>query len=220
MKNLIFDVDGVLLNSTQIGWESLIQAAEQSGAKVPTFKILKALWGRHFEKSLIPTLAEQLEWPLDKDAEVIERFYEISYTQKYPIQPGLANDLKRMAACCRLGIISNRDPDSLEHRLHEQGINLNIFAHIHTPEQGVQKPDPAVFSHFWNGAGFKPENTIFIGDSIEHDLAAANAHEPPIRFAAITSGLHSTGEFVRAGVKLSYIFKTVQDVFQTRYLIV
>lgn len=219
MKDFIFDLDGPLLDSISVGINSLIKAAQVAGVKRPTFRMIQALWGHNFEHSLIPILAEELNWPLKKDREVIEHFYQISCAQKYPVQPGLSDDLKRLSTICKLGIATNRDRASLEYRLKEQGIDINIFTHIHTPELGVCKPDPAVFNYFWNGAGFKPENTIFIGDSIEHDLAAAKNHQPSIKFVAILSGLHSTAEFVRSGVKLSCIFKNVRDVFQAKYLL-
>jgi HAD superfamily hydrolase (TIGR01549 family) len=219
MKDFIFDVDGVLLISTNIGIASLIEAARQAGVNLPTFKMVKDLWGHGLEISLVPILANSLDWPLNKDSEVIERFYKISYAQKYPAQAGLADNLERMSRDRRLGIITNRDSASLEYRLFEQGIDMNIFTHIHTPELGVRKPDPRVFDHFWNGAGFKPENTIFVGDSIEHDLVAARTHNPQISFAAITSGLHGMGDFMRAGVKCTHIFSSVQDLLQAKYLI-
>jgi HAD superfamily hydrolase (TIGR01549 family) len=219
MKDLIFDVDGVLLISTNIGITSLIEAAKQAGVTPPTFNMVKDLWGHGLEISLVPILANSLDWPLNKDREVIERFYEISYAQKYPVQSGLVDDLKRMSRSRRLGIVTNRDIGSLRYRFEEQGIDLNIFTHIHTPESGVRKPNPKVFDHFWNGAGFKPENTIFVGDSIEHDLVAARTHSPQITFAAITSGLHGIGEFIRAGVKCTNIFANVQDLLKAKYLI-
>jgi len=219
MKDFIFDADGVLLNSTKAVFEALIEAAKQLGLKAPTLAMIKALWGHEFENFLIPNLAEKLNWPLDKDREVIELFYELSYAQKYPLQIGLVDELKRMASRCRLGIVSNRDRASLERRFLEQKIDINIFAHIHTPEMGVRKPDPKVFDYFWNGAGFKPESTIFVGDSIEHDFIAAMSHHPPICFVAITSGLHSMAEFLLVGVKRTHIFKKVEDVFQAQYLI-
>ena len=219
MKDLIFDFDGPLVDSIPVGINSLIKAAQVAGVKRPTFRMIQDLWGHNLEHSLVPILAEELNWPLKKDREVIEHFYQISCAQKYPIQLGLSDDLKRLSNICKLGIATNRDCASLEYRLKEQGIDINIFTHIHTPELGVGKPDPAVFNHFWNGAGFRPEKTIFIGDSIEHDLAAAKNHQPAIEFVAILSGLHSTAEFVRAGVKLPYIFKNVRDVFQAKYLL-
>jgi HAD superfamily hydrolase (TIGR01549 family) len=219
MKDFIFNVDGVLLDSTTMSINALVKAVRRCGVESPPFRMIKELWGHDFENFLIPTLADTLKWPLAKDREVIERFYEISYAQKYPSQLGLANELRKMSLRCKLGIISNRDMDSLLRRLAEQDIDVSIFTHIHTPEKGVRKPDSKVFNHFWNGAGFKPENTLFVGDSIEHDLAAARSHTPPICFAGITSGLHSTGEFLKSGVKLTHIFKNLADVFQARYLI-
>lgn len=219
MKDFIFDVDGVLLDSIDIGIHSLIEAAKRSRVKLPTVNMIKQLWGHGLETSLVPILADSLKWPLEKDQEVIQFFYEISHTQKYPIKKGLAETLEELSTTrCKLGIVSNRDMSSLEYRFREQNIDLSIFSHIHTPDKGARKPNPAVFNHFWNGAGFTPKNTVFIGDSIEHDLAVARAHQPQLCFVAITSGLHSISDFIKAGVKSRHIFSKVEDVFRASYI--
>ena len=133
MKDLIFDFDGPVVVSIPVSINSLIKAAQVAGVNPPTFRMVQDLWGHNFEHSLIPILAEELNWPLKKDREVIEHFYQISCAQKYPIQPGLADDLKRLSNICKLGIATNRDRASLEYRLKEQGIDINIFTHIQTP---------------------------------------------------------------------------------------
>lgn len=60
MKDLIFDADGVLLMSTNIGIFSLIQATIKAGVDPPDFNEVKNLWGHGLESSLVPILAESL----------------------------------------------------------------------------------------------------------------------------------------------------------------
>lgn len=220
MRGIIFDADGVIFLSTKVGMDSLIMAAEISGVVVPDSSQVRALWGYPLESVVIPKLACFLEWPSHKIPEIIHRFLDISQSNKYPEQPGLIDKLKSLSQQCKLGIISNRDKDSLLMRLEEQKINGNLFTHMQTTDSGIIKPDPRVFDHFWNGAGFKPESTIFIGDSIDFDLAAARNHQPKIDFVAITSGLHSRAEFIAADVQGRNIFHNINAALKANYLFV
>ncbi len=218
MKDIIFDADGVILLSTEIGINSLIEAAKICRLRVPSIKQVKVLWGHHLESEMIPALKKELDWPENSEPLILNAFHDISLKCKYPEQKTLADKLLAMSKRCKLGIASNRDIQSLVFRLEEQGIDPALFSHIQTADAGVSKPDPRVFSSFWNGAGFRPNRTVFIGDSITYDLAAAKAHQPELAFAAITSGMHSFGEFMRAGVKCQNIFKTTERALDSQYL--
>lgn len=218
MKDIIFDADGVILLSTDIGINSLIAAVKSCDLCVPSVKQVKALWGHHLESEMIPALAKELSWPENCELSILSSFYAISSKVKYPVQKNLELQLKNLAKRCKLGIASNRDIQSLVFRLEEQGIDPALFSQIQTADAGVSKPDPRVFSFFWNGAGFSPNRTVFIGDSITYDLAAAKAHQPELKFVAITSGMHSFGEFMRAGVKCQNIFKTTERALDSHYL--
>ncbi|MDD3285100.1 MAG: HAD family hydrolase [Patescibacteria group bacterium] len=212
VKNIIFDADGVLLLSTEVGINTLLEAIVSCGLKKPSYNEVRKIWGRRLEKELIPLIAKQCSWPDDNIKKVTDSFLSLSDFTVYPQQPRLVETLEFLAKRYQLGIASNRDAKSLGHRLHQQGINQSLFSHIQTADAGISKPDPKIFDKFWNGVGFDPNQTLYIGDSIEHDLAAARNHNPPLAFAAITSGLHSTGEFVRAGVKVTHIFKSVIEL--------
>lgn len=218
MKDVIFDADGVILLSTEIGINSLIKAAIICNLRAPSVRQVKALWGHHLESKMIPALKRDLDWPDNAESKILNAFYDISLKCKFPVQENLAAQLLTMSKRCKLGIASNRDLISLIFRLEEQGIDPGLFSHIQTADSGVCKPDPRVFDSFWNGAGFKPERTVFIGDSIAYDLAVAKAHQPELKFAAITSGMHTFGEFIKAGMKCQNIFKTTNEALDAHYL--
>lgn len=218
MRDIILDADGVIILSTEVGINSLITAVKKNNLLAPSLRQVRAHWGRHLERDLIPSLAKELSWSNNEAQSILDAFHDISLKLKYPKQKNLSAQLKALSIRCRLGIASNRDLDSLIFRLEEQGLDPSIFTHIQTADNDVSKPDPKFFNSFWNGAGFKAERTVFIGDSIIYDLGAAKAHEPELRFAAITSGMHSFAEFLRAGVSCPYIFKTTERALDSPYL--
>jgi HAD superfamily hydrolase (TIGR01549 family) len=213
IKNVIFDADGVLLLSTQAGINSFLQAVKESSLPVPDFQEIRLIWGRRLRADILPTLARQFSWPEGGEKVVLDKYLEISRNTSFPRQEGLIEMLTFLSKKYRLGIVSNRDSESLYWRLKQQKIPTDFFVHIHAADgTSVFKPDPAVFDYFWNGPGFDPSQTLFVGDSIEHDLRAAQAHNPPLKFVAITSGLHTMGDFVKEGIRLPYILKSVVNL--------
>lgn len=211
-KNLIFDADGVLLLSTKVGINTLLKAITTCGLNAPSFEDVRRIWGRRLESELIPLISQQCSWPEGNVKKVAETFLSLADSTVYPQQAKLVETLEFLSGRYRLGIASNRDSHSLSWRLRQHGIDEKLFHHIQTADSGVSKPDPRIFEKFWNGVGFNPLETLYIGDSIEHDLEAARRHDPPLSFVAITSGLHSMGEFIRAGVKVTHIFKSVIEL--------
>ncbi|MDD2680943.1 MAG: HAD family hydrolase [Patescibacteria group bacterium] len=209
-KNVIFDVDGVLLWSTMVGINTLIKAISMCGLRQPSFDELRLMWGYRLEAELIPLLAKKLNWPDGSNQKVINLFLDLSYDVTYDHQPGLIKSLESLVERgYQLGIVTNRDAEGLIWRLEQQGISMDLFRHIQTPDKGFSKPDPRAFHYFWQNLNFKPDETLYVGDSIAHDLEVARRHDPTLSFAGITSGLHTYSEFVQAGVSKACIFKNV-----------
>jgi len=212
VKQIIFDADGVLLLSTESGINCLIKAISISGLSTPSFNDIKKIWGQRLEAELIPNLAKTFNWPKGGAENVIDLFLDLSNDLIYPEQPDLIPALEFLAKRYKLGIASNRDIKSLSFRLEQQGINKKLFSHIQTADNGISKPNPKFFQPFWNGPGFSPEHTLYIGDNVLQDLGVALAHEPPLSFAAIASDSDSVNQFISAGLSVERIFKRVAHI--------
>ncbi|MBN2884880.1 HAD-IA family hydrolase [Patescibacteria group bacterium] len=213
VQNVIFDADGVLLLSIKVGINTMLEAIKICDLNSPTYNEVLQVWGGNLESELLPLLASRYNWPAGSVQKVVNLFLALSESTVYPQQPKLLKTLEYLSRRYNLGIASNRDAHSLDWRLRQHGIKKSLFKHIQTSDDGINKPDPRVFDKFWNGhVGFNPRQTLYVGDSIKHDLVVARMHNPPLAFIAITSGLHSTGEFVRAGVKVTHIFKSVIEL--------
>jgi len=212
-KNVIFDVDGVLLWSVEIGINTLIKAISICELKEPSFNDLRLMWGFRLKEELIPILSAKLDWPIGSEERVANLFLDLSNDITYPRQPGLIKSLESLVKHgYQLGVATNRDMKSLVWRFEQQGIKAGFFRHIQTPDGGFGKPDPRVFHHFWYSLGFNPQETLYVGDSIAHDLLASLKNDPPLAFVGITSGLHTRDEFIQAGVPKTHIFNNMMEL--------
>lgn len=92
---------------------------------------------------------------------------EIPYSDAIPV----LEELKSKGY--RLGIIANQ-PLGSEQRLAKWGLLPYFDVVAPSAELGVAKPDPAIFEWALTKAGCKAQNTVFVGDRLENDVAPAN----------------------------------------------
>ena len=72
-----------------------------------------------------------------------------------------------------IGIVTN-GPTEVQHaKLELLGINDLVDFVLVSEEFGVAKPDPEIFRGALRLAGVRPEEAIFVGDSVEFDMAGA-----------------------------------------------
>jgi HAD superfamily hydrolase (TIGR01549 family) len=74
-----------------------------------------------------------------------------------------------------IGIVTN-GPTEVQHaQLELLGIDHLVDFVLVSEEIGVAKPDPEIFREALRLAGVRPEEAIFVGDSVEFDMAGAQA---------------------------------------------
>ncbi|MCA9879460.1 MAG: HAD-IA family hydrolase [Thermomicrobiales bacterium] len=73
-----------------------------------------------------------------------------------------------------LGIITNGPAEVQREKVGLLRIRPLVDFVIISGEFGVAKPDPAIFHEALQRAGVAPEETVFVGDSVEHDIAGAH----------------------------------------------
>lgn len=74
----------------------------------------------------------------------------------------------------RIGIIANQSAGTAE-RLHAWGMLEHIDLVVASAEEGVAKPDPAIFRIALERAGCVPGEAVMIGDRLDNDVAPAKA---------------------------------------------
>jgi len=93
-----------------------------------------------------------------------------NYTEPFP---NAIDVLRELFSEFYMAIISDIDNNIIFPILEKLNI-LNLFKHITTSEEvGVGKPNPKIFEVALNKAGLKPENSVYIGNSLRHDVEGA-----------------------------------------------
>lgn len=211
---IIFDYDGVLVDSVLVTFKAIIEAVRELNVKEPDFELLKEKWGICFNKNLFPDLAKELGWSFLQQRYILESFFNKNAQLIYPLPDSINQCLKTLKERdYKLAILTNRKLESLIYYSYKSNLNLDVFESIVCPQNGLFKPDPKVFNYFWQ-KGHSPEKTVFIGDSIKFDLASASSHLPEIDFIAITSGLNDKCDFIKAGVEPELIFDNPSKILE------
>jgi putative hydrolase of the HAD superfamily len=72
-----------------------------------------------------------------------------------------------------LGVVSNADDDHLAAVLERNGLDVLVDHWTSSEEADSCKPDPRIYRHALAKAGRTPAETLFVGDSPQHDVAGA-----------------------------------------------
>jgi putative hydrolase of the HAD superfamily len=103
-------------------------------------------------------------------ARVADRFIDDAHRHLRRNQALLA----RLAACYRLGIVSNFY-GNLETVCHNTAIRSHFGVIVDSVRAGFSKPDPRIFMRALEGLGVAPSDATFVGDSAARDMAGARA---------------------------------------------
>ena len=208
IKSVIFDVDGVLIDSVSRSVASLCGIISRHNLE-PNYSLIINNWGYSFSDVLIPILAADGAWP-DYKVQLVLNDANLYFEEAHFSGPAnLKEKLEALKeADCGLGIVTNRSFRMLEKALFDLNVNQELFDHLHSADTGILKPDPRVFEQILKNAG---EQVFFIGDSIVCDLPAANQCSPKVDFVGITSIIHSKEDFVAAGVPEHKVHDSVVD---------
>lgn len=73
-----------------------------------------------------------------------------------------------------LGIVSNIDDDQLTHLMALSQLDQYFDSVLSSEQAGCCKPQLGIFEQAVRRAGCRPEEAVFIGDTIQQDIAGAN----------------------------------------------
>lgn len=115
--------------------------------------------------------ALDLKWK----SEAVDQFRSAWYGASLPF-PGVHSLLSVLSSETRLALVTNayKGPEQPT-RIKASGL-LPYFEHVVIAgDIGCYKPDPGIFNHTVDLLGVKPEETLFVGDSLCHDIRGAKA---------------------------------------------
>ena len=201
MKNvtwIFFDVGGTLVDETDSFRRRVLRTVEMQEALgnhyTPEYleKAMRqsALMGGSYFRGAMKSIGVTSFAPYDCIGEVL--------------YPEAKDVLTALAKKYRLGIIANQ-PEGTAKRLREYGIGQLFSLVLSSAEEGMEKPESALFLRALERAGCEPQRACMIGDRPDNDIAPAKALG--MKTVRITQGLGGlmpvTEEDLRADATVS-----------------
>jgi HAD superfamily hydrolase (TIGR01509 family) len=174
IEAVIFDLDGVLLDSEQVWDEAREQLAKERGGR----------WHENAQRDMMGM--SSLEWsrymhdviglsepPEEISREVVERLAAL-YRRQLPVIPGARDAVERLAARWRLGLASSSNRELIDLALELLGVKHLFKATVSSEEVARGKPAPDVYLEAARRLGVDPARAAAIEDS-ENGIRAAKA---------------------------------------------
>lgn len=196
LKAMIFDVDGVLIDSNQFIVKAYQETAKKIGTRIPSSKEILDLFGRPLEE-IVRTL-----WPnIDPETHIKE--HRKMFMDPNLVIPGIdgAVDAVRKIknSGFKLGLISGKIMFFIKKHLEDVGFDIGWFEAIGSFEATTKhKPNPEPLFYVMDKLNVKPEETLYVGDAISDYECAKNAN---VEYVAVLTGCLNREELEKLGIK-------------------
>jgi HAD superfamily hydrolase (TIGR01509 family) len=191
IEAVVFDLDGVLLDTEELWDEARRRLAEERGARWPDdaqramMGMSSPEWSRYMHEVIgLPEPPEQIS------AEVVRRL-EALYRERLPLVPGALEAVRRIGARWPLGIASSSNRPLIDLFLELTGTRDLFRATVSSEEAERGKPAPDVYLEAAGRLGVDPASCAAIEDS-ENGIRSASA--AGLRVAAIPNRIFPPSE--------------------------
>jgi len=191
IEAVVFDLDGVLLDSEQVWDEAREQLAKErggrwhDGAQRDMMGMSSNEWSRYMRETIgLPEPPEEI------NREGVERM-SARYREHLPALPGARKAVERLAARWPLGLASSSNRELIDLALHLLGVEHLFNATVSSEEVGRGKPAPDVYLEAARRLGVEPTQAAAVEDS-HNGIRAARA--AGMRVLAIPNGHFPPGE--------------------------
>ena len=204
--NVVFDLDGTLLNTIDDLGFACNYALEKRGYPTHPISTIEAMVGNGINMLIRRALPEEVRTDelvaeLRKDFVQYYNAHNCDYTRPYPGIEELLHELK--AKGHHLAVASNKYHEATEKIIDH--FFPNIFDVVLGEREGIpRKPDPRIVQDILAKMPEIPEiitsesSNLFVGDSLVDRDTARNAK---LRFAACSWGFVARHELVKAGIE-------------------
>jgi HAD superfamily hydrolase (TIGR01509 family) len=189
IEAVVFDLDGLLLNSEQVWDEVREQLVKERGgrwherAQTEMMGMSSVEWSRYMHDEL--GLSEP---PEEISAEVVRRLEE-RYRRELPLIDGAKEAVERLATRWPLGLASSSNRELIDLVLELSGLAPFFRVTVSSEEVPRGKPAPDVYLEAARGLGVPPERCAAVEDSRNgirsakaagmKVMAIPNPHFPP-----------------------------------------
>jgi HAD superfamily hydrolase (TIGR01509 family) len=189
IEAVVFDLDGILIDSEHVWDEVRQQLADERGghwnenASRDMMGMSSIEWSRYMRD--VVGLTEE---PEEISAEVVRRL-EDRYRRELPLIPGAEQAVESLAARWPLALASSSNRELIDLVLESSGLGRYFTASVSSEEVARGKPAPDVFLEAARRLGVEPTHCAAVEDSENGILAAKaagmrtiaipNPHYPP-----------------------------------------
>jgi HAD superfamily hydrolase (TIGR01509 family) len=211
IEAVVFDLDGVLLDSEQVWDDAREQLARERGgrwhpeAQREMMGMSSNEWSRYMHETIgLPEPPEEI------NREVVERL-SATYRDHLPALPGAKEAVERLAARWPLGLASSSNRELIDLALELLGVQHLFAATVSSEEVGRGKPAPDVYLEAARRLGVDPARTAAVEDS-HNGIRAAKA--AGMRCIAVPNASYPPGEAVEeADVVLGSVAELTAETF-------
>ena len=207
IEAVVFDLDGVLLDSEQL-WDEVREelARERGGrwherAQRDMMGMSSPEWSRYMHEVI-----GLREPPEEVSAEVVRRMGE-RYRAALPLLPGARAAVERLEARWPLGLASSSNRPLIDLVLEVSGLGRFFRATVSSEEVAHGKPAPDVFLEAARRLGVAPERCTVVEDSANGILAGRAAG---MRVVAIPNPHFPPGEEALAAADV--VLRTLEEL--------
>jgi HAD superfamily hydrolase (TIGR01509 family) len=210
---VVFDLDGVLLDSEQVWGEVREQLVRERGGRWHERALREMMgmssteWARYMHDQLgVPDPPEEIS------AEVVRRL-EDRYRGELPLIDGALEAVERLAARWPLGLASSSNRELIDFVLDLSGLARFFRVTVSSEEVARGKPAPDVYLEAARRLGVSPERCVAIEDS-ENGIRAGKA--AGMRVVAIPNPHFPPGEeaLALADVTLGSLAELTPSTFE------
>ena len=215
IEAVVFDLDGVLLDSEQLWDKAREQLARERGgrwhdqAQRDMMGMSSLEWSRYMHETIgLPEAPEEIS------REVVERLTAL-YRERLPAIPGAKEAVERLAADYKLGLASSSNRELIDLALELLGVAHLFAATVSSEEVARGKPAPDVYLEAARRLGIEPARAAAVEDSQNGILAAKAAG---MRVIAIPNRHFPPDEeaLARADVTLSSLAELTAEAAEPR----
>ena len=213
IKIIVLDCDGVFINNTDVEINNLIKHVFNYVGRI-SYKTLQKNWGasmNHIWKVVQETTgANKVEMLLLKS-----KYKED--VEKYQLNSNLFRIFECLNKSARtIGLITDRSHTDWYYLSQKLNFKTSMFTFVQTSTDfNYQKPDGQILSPVIARArwvGYKPEQIVYIGDTVDYDYAAVMNLSAPINFLGVVSGASTYDDFRKSGLPPEHIISSFDDL--------
>lgn len=172
IKAVLFDIDGVLLDSFEVTADWFRRILKAHGYKKPTGAEIRSAFGMHLHKALLYLTKEKSAQKLKDMVESADNFRYAA--NKIKFDKNCASTIRLLARHYKIGIVTSRRRSSAQDAFMIKGIKRYVRTVVALEDAPEPKPSPLPLLVAARRLRVRPSECVYVGDA-DTDIIAAHA---------------------------------------------